>query len=149
MNSQPPLGGDINPAKPGGFIWPRKALTEGMEPGDPYTPLLRAYEGDRVQVRIVAGAHMLPHAFTVGGMKWLFEPSWDDSGWRSSQSMGISEHFEFIFETPRASPSDRLGAQLDRLPLSAGRVEPETWHRRRHVGHLPRVQDRRRRTCRG
>jgi hypothetical protein len=105
MNSQPPLGGDINPAKPGGFIWPRKALTEGMQPGDPYTPLLRAYEGDRVQVRIVAGAHMLPHAFTVGGMKWLFEPSWDESGWRSSQSMGISEHFEFLFETPRASPS--------------------------------------------
>jgi hypothetical protein len=105
QKTQPVLGAPIDPAQPNGFVWPRAPLTVGMEDKDPYTPLLRAYEGDRVQIRVVAGAHMLPHAFTVGGMKWLFEPSWNQSGWRSSQSMGISEHFEFIFETPRASPS--------------------------------------------
>jgi hypothetical protein len=106
LNKQPVPGTPINPAAPNtAFIFPKKPLTSGMQGGDPYTPLLRAYEGDRVQVRVIAGAHMLPHAFTVGGMKWLFEPSFEDSGNRSTQSMGISEHFEFLFHTPRASPS--------------------------------------------
>ncbi|HXH37031.1 MAG TPA: hypothetical protein VNN08_00240 [Thermoanaerobaculia bacterium] len=106
LNKQPVPGTPINPAAPNAaFIFPKKPITSGMQGGDPYTPLLRAYEGDRVQVRVIAGAHMLPHAFTVGGMKWLFEPSFDDSGHRSTQSIGISEHFEFLFHTPRASPS--------------------------------------------
>ena len=104
MNSQPPLGGFINSARPR-FRWPLRPLTSGMEGEDPFTPLLRTYEGDRVQIRVVVGAHMLPHAFTVGGMKWLFEPSFENSGYRSTQSMGISEHFEFLFRTPRASPA--------------------------------------------
>jgi hypothetical protein len=102
LNSQPPFGSCIGASS---FQYPAKALTPGMEPGDPYTPLLRAYEGDRVQVRVITGAHMLPHDFTVHGIKWLFEPSFANSGYRSNQSMGISEHFEYLFETPRASPS--------------------------------------------
>ena len=102
MNSQPPLGAPIGTS---GFRFPDKALTPGMEAGDPYTPLLRTYEGDRVQVRIITGAHMLPHDFTIHGVKWLFEPSFPNSGYRANQSMGISEHFEYLFETPRASPT--------------------------------------------
>jgi len=102
-NSQPTPGSTISGSSV--FFYPKKPLTEGMEGGDPYTPLLRAFEDDRVQVRVIAGAHMLPHAFTIGGMKWLFEPSFSDSGYRSTQSMGISEHFEMLFRTPRASPS--------------------------------------------
>ncbi|HEY0143453.1 MAG TPA: copper oxidase [Thermoanaerobaculia bacterium] len=116
VNVQPTLGALIDPsrqpvndpaAKPQQqpFRWPYAPLTAEMQPGDPFTPLLRAYEGDNVQIRIVAGAHMLPHAFTFGGAKWLFEPSFPDSGYRSSQSFGISEHFEFLFQAPRASPS--------------------------------------------
>jgi hypothetical protein len=102
LNSQPPLGSTIGTS---GFKFPKKALTPGMQPGDPYTPLLRAYEGDRVQIRVIVGAHMLPHDFTIQGMKWLFEPSFDNSGFRSNQSMGISEHWEFVIpEVPRASP---------------------------------------------
>jgi hypothetical protein len=102
LNKQPTPGSVIGSS---GFKFPGKPLTAGMEPGDPYTPLLRAYEGDRVQIRVIVGAHMLPHAFTFQGMKWLFEPSFANSGYRNTQSMGISEHFEFLFQTPRASPS--------------------------------------------
>ena len=105
LNKQPTPGASINPELGSTFIFPQKPLTFGMQPTDPYTPLLRTYEGDRVQIRIIAGAHMLPHSFTIGGAKWLFEPSFDDSGWRSSQSLGISEHFEIVFRTPRASGS--------------------------------------------
>ncbi|HYI12320.1 MAG TPA: hypothetical protein VEK57_24920 [Thermoanaerobaculia bacterium] len=114
MNVQPTPGASINSLPPctptktsncSPFIYPKKELTFGMQGRDPYTPLLRAYEGDRIQVRVITGAHMLPHSFTMNGMKWLFEPSFDDSGYRSTQAMGISEHFEFLFRAPRASPS--------------------------------------------
>jgi hypothetical protein len=102
VNSQPAPGSTIGTS---GFKFPARALTPGMEPGDPFTPLLRTYEGDNVQVRVIVGAHMLPHDFNIQGVKWRFEPSFPNSGFRSNQSMGISEHWEFLFQTPRASPS--------------------------------------------
>jgi len=71
-------------------------LTAGVQPGDPFTPLVRAYEDDHVQVRVQVGAHEEGHNFTVHGLKWLHEPSWTDSGYRNSQMMGISEHFEML-----------------------------------------------------
>jgi len=81
----------------------------GAQPTDPYTPLLRGYEGDRTQMRILVGAHMAPHFFKVHGVNWLFEPEqWDcptpdscTSGYRGAQGMGISEHYEFLFNLPK------------------------------------------------
>ena len=32
------------------------ALTNDLTPKDPWTPLLRAYENDRVQIRVLVGA---------------------------------------------------------------------------------------------
>jgi hypothetical protein len=79
------------------------ALTGGVKPGDPFTPLLRAYEDDRVQIRILVGAHEEGHNFSVNGVRWLFEPGTPDdpaavnnSGYRNNQMMGISEHYEFV-----------------------------------------------------
>ncbi|HEV2765339.1 MAG TPA: hypothetical protein VGV38_20320, partial [Pyrinomonadaceae bacterium] len=78
------------------------ALTAGLNPGDPFTPMLRAYENDRVQIRILVGAHEEGHNFSVNGIKWHFEPGTDwsanpnNSGFRGNQMMGISEHYEFI-----------------------------------------------------
>jgi hypothetical protein len=124
------------------FTFPKKALTFDMQSGDPYTPLLRVYEKDNVQVRVIVGAHMLPHPFTIQGVKWHFEAgdslvvagaaapvknakglaaqplkdinivsafatavkSQDNSGFKSTQAMGISEHFEFLFRVPRSKP---------------------------------------------
>ena len=71
-------------------------LTADVQPGDPFTPLLRAYENDPVQIRILVGAHEEGHNFGVNGIKWLFEPSDANSGYRNNQMMGISEHFEFV-----------------------------------------------------
>jgi hypothetical protein len=71
-------------------------LSADVQPGDPYTPLLRAYEDDRVQIRILVGAHEEGHNFGVHGIKWKFEPSDENSGYRNNQMMGISEHYEFI-----------------------------------------------------
>lgn len=71
-------------------------LTNDILDKDPYTPILRALEGDRVQIRVLVGAHEEGHNFSIQGIKWLFEPSEPNSGYRNSQMMGISEHFEFI-----------------------------------------------------
>jgi hypothetical protein len=71
------------------------ALTGGLQGGDPFTPLMRAYEADKVQVRVLVGAHEESHNFNIHGQKWLYERSDRNSGYRNSQSMGISEHFEF------------------------------------------------------
>ena len=74
-----------------------------MQPGDPFTPLLRAYENDKVQIRMLVGAHEETHNLTINGHKWLHEPGTpqdplavNNSGFRNSQMAGISEHFEFL-----------------------------------------------------
>ena len=79
------------------------ALTRGVHPGDPFTPLLRAYENDKVQIRILVGAHEETHNLTINGHKWLHQPGTpqdplaiNNSGYRNSQVAGISEHFEFL-----------------------------------------------------
>ncbi len=66
----------------------------GLFKGDPYTPLLRTYEGDAVKIRVLVGAHEESHNFTAHGLKWLREPDVPDSGYRNSQGMGISEWFD-------------------------------------------------------
>src|SRR5713226_7351896 len=71
--------------------------------GDPITPLLRAYQNDPVQIRILVGAHMFAHQFNLEGPRWFSEPSWKNSGYRSVQAMGLSEHFEFLFNVPSSS----------------------------------------------
>ncbi len=88
----------INRADPDFNVQPNfyPPLTGGIQPRDPFTPLLRLYNGDQVQIRILVGAHEEGHNFTVHGIKWLFEPSERNSGFRNGQMMGISEHFEFI-----------------------------------------------------
>jgi manganese oxidase len=106
LNCQPSGGSPINPApncQPPvgpltGFKYPPPQ--PGTQPTDPYTPLLRAYEGDNVQIRNLVGAHMGPHSFHIHGLSWHFEPSLDSSGFRSTQGMGISEHYEMLFHLP-------------------------------------------------
>ncbi len=77
---------------------PYPPLTPGVSRNDPFTPLLRAYAGDNVQVRPLIGAHINPHNFTIHDLNWLLEPSYVDSGWRNSEVMGISEHFELALQ---------------------------------------------------
>jgi hypothetical protein len=75
---------------------PIPKLTNGVRPGDPATPLIRVFENDNVRIRVLVGAHEEGHNFSVHGMKWLFEPSDSNSGYRNNQMMGISEWFDFV-----------------------------------------------------
>ena len=79
------------------------SLTPMPDNGDPETPLMMAYEGDPVQVRLLVGAHQFGHFFTINGLRWLYEPSWKNSGYKSTQPMGLSEHFELVFKAPPSS----------------------------------------------
>lgn len=99
-------------------------LTEDMQPSDPFTPLLRAYEHDRVQIRILVGAHEEGHNLNVHGIKWLFEPSEPNSGYRNSQMMGISEHYEFIVPNVINNPSAKV---VDRM-WSVGSATDDLWN---------------------
>jgi len=103
LNIQPAQGTPINNA--GGFVFPPPQ--PGAEADDPYTPLLRAYEGDNIQIRSLVGAHMGPHSFHIHGLAWPFEPSLDSSGFRSTQGMGISEHYEYLFHLPVTAQADK------------------------------------------
>lgn len=114
---------DIERADPALNIQPDfyPPLTSGVEPGDPFTPLMRVYENDKVQMRIQVGATEEGHNITVQGIKWLQEPSSPTSGWRNSQMIGISEHFEFVMPAmvavkggrPSADYLYQMGASVD------------------------------------
>jgi hypothetical protein len=100
---QPAGGGRIDPncKDSACFTFPRQPIAQGMAPTDPYTPLLHGVEGDRVQMRLLVGAHTSMHDFTMHGVNWLAEPFWADSGYRSTQFMVLSEHYEMLFTLPR------------------------------------------------
>jgi hypothetical protein len=71
----------------------------GILPGDPYTPMLRAYPNDLVKIKIQAGSTEHEHNATIHGVKWLKAGSGHgqapNSGWRNAQNDGISEQYTF------------------------------------------------------
>jgi hypothetical protein len=100
-------------------------LTGGLDGKDPFTPLLRAYDNDKIQIRMLVGATEEGHNFTMHGVNWLFEPSWADSGYRNSQMMGISEHFEVI--SPLTPAKGSRGPFIDYLYQNGAAVD-DAWN---------------------
>ncbi|HEY6350690.1 MAG TPA: hypothetical protein VI636_14900 [Candidatus Angelobacter sp.] len=141
LNSQPDNGGFIGssgftfpqcPLMPtvgagGSSCDPKLACPSGsgaggcVQPTDPYTPMLRAFQGDRVQIRTLAGAHVMTHPEMVRGIKWFFEPSAENSGYRNAIDTGLSEHFEFLFRLPFNNVNSTVTNAADYLyQVSAG-----------------------------
>lgn len=88
---------------------PYESLTGGVFDGDPFTPILRAYAGDQIKIKIQGGAHEHEHNASINGMSWLQGGSGfgqaPHSGWRNAQNAGLSEQFTFHanvidFESP-------------------------------------------------
>jgi manganese oxidase len=100
-------------------------LTGDLRGGDPFTPVFRVYDDDRVQVRSLVGATEEGHNFTAHGIKWLREPSDPRSGWRASQMMGISEHFEF--DLPPLSGQVKNNGSTDFL-YQPGASDGDQWN---------------------
>lgn len=71
-------------------------------PGDPATPLLAAYENERMQIRLIQGSQEEQHTFVANGIRWRHQAGGGDvadgrrkSGYVAAQAIGISEYFEF------------------------------------------------------
>ncbi|HEX8432118.1 MAG TPA: hypothetical protein VF625_12565, partial [Longimicrobium sp.] len=84
----------------------------GSRPGeltrDPFTPLMRFYEDDRVRVNMLVGAHEEGHNVTIRGTRWKFEPLDPNSGWRNSQMSGISEYHSFWLTPLIGNPHEKI-----------------------------------------
>ena len=67
--------------------------------GDPYTPIMRAYSGDLIRVKIQAGSHEHEHNGSINALGWIQGGSGfgqaPHSGWRNAQNTGLSEQFTF------------------------------------------------------
>ena len=78
---------------------PYPPLTFGILQGDPFTPIMRAYAGDLVRVKIQAGAHEHEHNASINGLAWMQGGSGfgqaPHSGQRNAQNAGLSEQFTF------------------------------------------------------
>lgn len=116
LNRQPALGAPIGKDQ-NGFKFPSTPLLpegkDGVRGADPYTPMMRAYANDNVEVRVIVGAVDSVHSFGIQGVNWNAEPSYPDSGFRDIQGMAISEHFEMLFTLPPGEKG-RKGS-VDRL----------------------------------
>ncbi len=75
----------------------------GALTGDPFTPTLQVYEGDKVQLRVQVGATEEGHNMSINGVRWLQQWNSGYSGFRNSQMAGISEYF--IFQVPSFAAS--------------------------------------------
>ncbi|HEX6745870.1 MAG TPA: multicopper oxidase domain-containing protein [Longimicrobium sp.] len=80
----------------------------GEQPRDPFTPLLRTYEDDRILVRLLVGAHEEGHNWGINGTRWLFERLAPNSGFRASQMAGISEWHEFALSPLMSNRRDSV-----------------------------------------
>jgi manganese oxidase len=78
-------------------VFPPHINISGFSGGDPFTPMLRTYSGDRVRIKAQAGGDEEEHSISVNGMKWLQGGSGfgraPNSGWKNQTSGGISEQF--------------------------------------------------------
>ncbi|MGH8876753.1 MAG: multicopper oxidase domain-containing protein, partial [Stackebrandtia sp.] len=75
--------------------------------GDPQTPILRAYPGEPLRIRMYQGSHEEQHSFRVHGMRWNTWSTDPDSPPRDQQTVGISEAFTMRVDDPHG-PGDYL-----------------------------------------
>jgi hypothetical protein len=113
LNIQPEGGDSIN-----GTIFPPPINSKSaLKGGDPFTPMIQAYAGDKVRIRMQAGGFEEEHSATIHGVKWLQAGSSfggaPNSGWRNGQPAGISE--QFTLTMPVVGVADALGGRVDHV----------------------------------
>lgn len=62
-------------------------------PGDPDTPVIETYPGERLRIRLVQGSHEEGHNFQLHGMRWRRDWGNPHSPLTNNQTIGISEAF--------------------------------------------------------
>jgi hypothetical protein len=101
---------------PGGEVFlPAINDLSALSGGDPFTPMIRTFNGDRVSIKAQAGAHEEEHHIMVHGLKWLMGGSSygeaKNTGWRNAIAGGISE--KFAFKMPIIADANQRGGIAD------------------------------------
>lgn len=86
--------------------------------GDPATPVLKAYAGDPVRVRLIAASQEEQHNFALHGMRWRDDPDNPKSALVGSKTLGVSEAFNV--ELPEMDCGLDTDCRGDYLYTSAG-----------------------------
>jgi manganese oxidase len=73
-------------------------------PGDPDTPVIQTYPGERLRIRLIQGSHEEQHGLTIHGMRWRRDWGNPDSTLVNQQTLGISEAFTLDINPADASP---------------------------------------------
>lgn len=71
--------------------------------GDPSTPIIQSYPGEKVLVRLIQTGHEEMHNFNMHGFSWPKEINNPYSENVSSQPLSVSEQFSFISKTKPVS----------------------------------------------
>lgn len=72
--------------------------------GDPDTPLLEGYPGERLRIRLIQGSHEEQHSFVVHGMRWRRDWGNPTAPLVNQQTIGISEAFTLDIDPTNGSP---------------------------------------------
>lgn len=89
--------------------------------GDPSTPVFETYAGDPVRFRLMQGSQEEQHGFMIHGVRWLSTPGDPQSPLANSQTIGLSEAFNFEMPSlPVSKLASRLFPGGDYLYASAG-----------------------------
>lgn len=63
------------------------------DPGDPDTPIIRSYPGERLRIRLIQGSHEEQHSFVAHGLRWRRDWGHPEATLVNQQTLGISEAF--------------------------------------------------------
>ncbi|WP_227012951.1 MULTISPECIES: hypothetical protein [unclassified Pseudonocardia] len=76
--------------------------------GDPATPILRAYPGEPIRVRLYQGSHTQHHSFVTHGLRWRARPdSRHAPTVHNQQTLGPDQAFTLHLD-PTVGPGDHL-----------------------------------------
>lgn len=79
--------------------------------GDPDTPIVRTYPGERLRIRLIQGSHEEQHSFTAHGLRWRRDWGHPQATLVNQQTLGISEAFTLDIN-PRDASAYGVGDHL-------------------------------------
>lgn len=125
---------------------PYPSLTSGIQLGDPFTPIMRAYAGDFVRVKIQAGSHEHEHNGSINGLEWMQGGSGfgeaPHSGRRNAQNAGLSEQFTFSARITDYSSPSNLNDRMYAVDTSQDGLWNGVWGILRSLNSRDRLNDR-------
>lgn len=120
-------------------------VQSGALAGDPFTPIMRAYAGDLIKVKVQAGSHEHEHNGSVNALAWLQAGSGfgqaPNSGWRNAQNTGLSEQFTFAARITDYHTRNHQNDRMYALDASQDGMWNGVWGVLRSLNRRDRTRD--------